>query len=144
MTNPSAKNCLIYSLGRNMTDYTVISRFRNKEQCEFLVNALLKKGKTCYNFCKTPADPLNAEAAPENQMKALEVTENFFDNAHFRKVFQQDLEGLKNARKVILLLPAGISFHIEAGIAYGLGKRLILIGEPEKPERPVSYFSRTL
>ena len=117
-----------------MTDYTVISKFRNKEQCELLVNALLKKGKTCYNFCKTPADPANPQGKPEEQMKAFESIKNFFNDSHFKKVFQQDLEGLKNAKTVILLLPAGTSAHIEAGIAYGLGKRLILIGEPEKPE----------
>lgn len=35
---------------------------------------------------------------------------------------------------MILLLPAGTSAHIEAGIAFGLGKKLILIGKPEKPE----------
>jgi hypothetical protein len=35
---------------------------------------------------------------------------------------------------VILLLPAGTSAHIEAGIAFGLKKKLILIGIPEKPE----------
>ena len=33
-----------------------------------------------------------------------------------------------------MLLPAGNSVHMEAGIAYGWGKKLVLIGEPEKPE----------
>ncbi|MCK5490384.1 MAG: hypothetical protein KAI67_00935, partial [Candidatus Pacebacteria bacterium] len=49
-------------------------------------------------------------------------------------LFRKDLDGLKNAEKIILLLPAGTSAHIEAGIAYGLEKPLVLIGEPEKPE----------
>jgi len=43
---------------------------------------------------------------------------------------------------VILLLPAGISAHIEAGIAYGLGKEPILIGQPEKPESLYLIFKK--
>jgi hypothetical protein len=117
-----------------MTDYTLISRFRNKEQCELLIEKLSQKGKTCYNFCSLPADPNNADAHPEEQMKALESVQDFYNDAYFKKVFEEDLEGLKNAEKVILLLPAGTSAHMEAGIAFGLGKSLILIGEPEKPE----------
>ncbi|KKP31410.1 MAG: hypothetical protein A2312_01435 [Candidatus Staskawiczbacteria bacterium RIFOXYB2_FULL_32_9] len=117
-----------------MTDYTILSKFRNKEQCEFLVKKLVEKGKTCYSFCDTPADPQNPDADPEKQMQAFELTNNFFDDKYFIHVFEKDLNGLKNAQKVIVLLPAGNSVHIEAGIAYGLDKPLILIGEPEKPE----------
>jgi nucleoside 2-deoxyribosyltransferase len=59
---------------------------------------------------------------------------DFHNDEYYKKVFEDDLEGLKNAEKVILLLPAGTSAHMEAGIAFGLGKPLILIGEAEKPE----------
>ena len=62
-------------------------------------------------------------------MNALEQTQNFFQDPYIRKIFEVDLAGLKNAETVIMLLPAGTSVHMEAGIAYGLGKRLIL---PEK------------
>lgn len=40
----------------------------------------------------------------------------------------------RNADTVILLLPAGLAAHMEAGVAFGLNKKLILIGEVEKPE----------
>jgi len=117
-----------------MTDYTILSKFRNKENCELLVKKLEEKGKRCYNFCNMPADPENPEADPEEQMKKFEATEDFYNDTYFKKIFEEDLDGLKNAEKVIVLLPAGNSVHIEIGIAYGLGKPLILIGEPEKPE----------
>ncbi|MDZ7611722.1 MAG: hypothetical protein U5L10_03080 [Candidatus Moranbacteria bacterium] len=117
-----------------MTDYTVISKFRNKEQCQYLIDKLREKGKTCFSFLDMPADPNNPEGDAEEQMKAFESTKDFFNNEHFQKIFKKDLGGLKNAREVIMLLPAGNSAHMEAGIAYGLGKKLILIGEPEKPE----------
>ena len=117
-----------------MTDYTIISRFRNKERCEYLVGELKRRGKTCYSFCETPADPDRPEAPAEEQMEQFEQTDDFYNDKYFQYIFQKDLDGLKNAQNVILLLPAGTSAHIEAGIAYGLGKHLILIGQPAKPE----------
>jgi len=48
-----------------MTDYTIISKFRNKDNCDLLVKKLKEKGKTCYNFCDTPADPNNPVGKPE-------------------------------------------------------------------------------
>ena len=117
-----------------MTDYTIISKYRNKNQCDLLVKKLQNLGRTCYNFCEFPADPNNPDADPDEQMNAFEKVSDFYNDEHFQYVFKKDLDGLKNANTVIMLLPAGNSVHMEAGIAYGLGKRLILIGEPEKPE----------
>lgn len=117
-----------------MTDYTVISKYRNKNQCELLVKKLQNLGKTCFNFCEVPADSNNPEVNPEEQMKAFENVSDFYNDEYYQYVFKTDLDGLKNADIVIMLLPAGNSVHMEAGIAYGLGKPLILIGEPEKPE----------
>jgi hypothetical protein len=117
-----------------MTDYTILAKFRSKDLCEELVKELEKRNKTCYNFCTKPADPKKPESSPEEQMKTFEKTKDFFDNPYFKEVFETDLDGLKNAKNVIVLLPAGNSVHIEAGIAFGLGKNLILIGKPEKPE----------
>ncbi len=117
-----------------MFDYSIVSRFRNKEQVELLVDKIKARGKTCYNFCAKPADPSNPDAHPEDQMRAWESTPDFVNHPYFREIFETDLSGLKEAQAVILLLPAGTSAHIEIGIAYGLGKKCILIGEPEKPE----------
>ena len=124
-----------------MTDYTIISKFRNKDQCERLIEKLRAKGKTCYDFCAAPADPNNPKAQPEEQMKTLESVVDFYNDEYFQHVFKKDLEGLEKAKKVIMLLPAGTSVHIEAGIAYGLGKPLILIGESEKPETLYLIFN---
>lgn len=117
-----------------MTDFSIISRYRNKDRFETLIGGIIKKGKTCYNFFDIPSDPNDPEADAETQMKSFEKVKDFFNDRHFKRLFINDLNGLKNAEKVILLLPAGTSAHIEAGIAYGLGKPLVLIGEPEKPE----------
>lgn len=125
-----------------MTDYTIISKYRNKAQCEWLVKKLEERGKTCYNFCATPADPTNPTAHPDEQMQKTENQKEFLNDAYTKAVFAKDLDGLKAAKRVIVLMPAGASTHIEAGIAYGLGKPLILIGEPEKQESLYFIFSQ--
>ncbi len=117
-----------------MTDFTVLAKFRNKEKVKNLVKKIKARGYSCYNFSDTPADPKNPKADAESQMNNFEKTKNFFENDNFKYIFKKDLQGLKEAKNVIVLLPVGNSVHIEAGIAYGLGKKLILIGEPEKPE----------
>lgn len=117
-----------------MTDYTVLSKFRNKEKTDFLIDKIREKGFTCYNHMDIPADPNNPDAPVEEQMKVFDSVKDFYNDEYFQYVFETDLNGLKNAEKVIVLLPAGNSVHIEAGIAYGLGKLLILIGEPEKAD----------
>ncbi len=118
----------------HMTDYIVIGRFRNKENTQALVAAIRAKGKTCYDFAAKPADPLNPTAPGHAQMEALESHPDFLNDPVHRDHYEKDLAGLRGAETVVLLLPAGTSAHIEAGIAFGLGKRLVLIGTPEKPE----------
>lgn len=125
-----------------MTDYTVLAKFRNKEQVECLIEAIRRKGFSCYNFCDTPVDPNKKGDSPQQQMDAFEKVKDFHNNEHFKYIFEKDLKGLKEANKVIVLLPAGNSVHIEAGIAYGMGKELILIGEIEKPESLYLIFEK--
>ena len=123
------------------TEYSIITKFRNKDQFDLLWAGLQQKWKSCYNLFEIPADPLNPNADIEEQMKVFDATENFFENDHFKMMFDQDLAGLKNAEKIIVLLPAWVSVHIEAGIAYGLWKHLILIGKPEKAESLYLIFN---
>ncbi len=127
-----------------MTDYTVLGKFRNKENVEKLVFGLRRRGKSCYNFCDLSVDENDPDINPEKHMEKFEAVENFYEDKYYWKIFKRDLRALKNAEKVIVLLPAGNAVHIEAGIAYGLGKPLILIGEPEKPETLYLIFSREI
>ena len=117
-----------------MTDYTVIGKFRNARNVRALIAAIRNQGKTCYDFTDKAADPSHPDAPFEDQMITLERHPDFLNDSVHRYHYERDLDGLKKANTVILLLPAGTSAHIEAGIAFGLGKKLILIGKPEKPE----------
>lgn len=46
-----------------------------------------------------------------------------------KTIFKHDMEGERSSKNFLLVLPAGKSAHIEAGIAYGLGKKCYAIGE---------------
>ena len=132
---------IVYNPRTMKTDYTIISSYRNKDRVVELVQALNDHEYSCYNFCDEPSDPKNPDAHPEEQMKVFEATKNFYDDPHFQKLFKRDLDGLRNANVVILLQPCGLAAHMEAGIAFGLGKRSIMIGKPIKPETLYLMFS---
>ncbi len=55
-------------------------------------------------------------------------------------LFHSDLEGEKNSRNLLLVLPAGKAAHIESGIAYGLGKKCYAIGEYEATDTLYNIF----
>lgn len=55
-------------------------------------------------------------------------------------MFHNDLEGEKNSKNLLLVLPAGKAAHIEAGIAYGLGKKCYAIGEYEATDTLYNIF----
>ena len=116
------------------TDYIVIGRVRNSENIQRLVDGIEAKGYSCYNFLHKPAAPDTPDLSWEEQMKILESHPDFWNDSVHRDHFETDMSGLRNAETVVMLLPAGMAAHMEAGVSYGLNKNMILIGEVEKPE----------
>jgi hypothetical protein len=126
--------------------YTIISRWRNREGVEELTNKIRQKGKTVYSFIEGDGSEHELKDSeqkyhPEEFMKKYESIPDWKNDPAVREIFEIDLEAMKNAETVILLLPAGKSAHIEAGIAYGTGKKLILIGEQKETESLYLIFN---
>ena len=65
------------------------------------------------------------------------------NDQYVRKVFESDMDGEINSKVFVMLQPTGKSCHIEAGVAYGLGKRCILIGEQKEAESLYLIFSES-
>ena len=65
------------------------------------------------------------------------------NDPYVKEVFQNDMDGEKNSEAFIMLLPVGKSCHIEAGVAYGLGKKCILVGEQKEAESLYLIFSES-
>jgi len=125
--------------------YFIASRYRNKNEVLDLARKLRQKGKTVYCFIESEASIKNLgdlDANAEDAMKKFESITNWATSPAVREVFEMDMEALKNSETVILLLPAGKSAHLEAGVAYGLGKNLILIGDQKEAESLYLIFNR--
>lgn len=113
--------------------YFIASRWRNRDQVLELVKKLRAKGKTVYCFLEAPHAVHRVKNDPEEDMKQFE-TRNWQNDAYVKEVFHNDMEAEKESKTLIMLLPAGKSAHIEAGAAYGMGKKCILIGEQKEAE----------
>ena len=114
-------------------DYFVSSRWRNKDQIQELTEKLRARNKTVYSFLEGKAAGKYSGQNAEEFMKKFEK-KDWQKDLYVKAVFNEDLDGLKNSKSFILLLPAGNSCHLEAGIAFALNKKCILIGEAEKAE----------
>ena len=123
------------------TNYMVIGRTRNSENILRLVKGIEDKGFSCYNFLSKPCTPESADLPWEEQMNILESHEDFWNDVNHRNHFEADMDALKNSETIILLLPAGMAAHMEAGVAFGLNKKLIMVGQVEKPETLYLMFN---
>ena len=56
------------------------------------------------------------------------------------KIFNEDLDAQKSSKNFLLVLPAGKSGHIEAGISYGMGKKCYAIGEFDATDSLYNIF----
>lgn len=120
---PAILTCMNYQ-------YFIASRFRNKQAILDLTQKLRQKGKTVYCF----VEEYDNSETPEEYMEKFENIPNWREDASVKAMFEKDMQALKDSESLVLLLPAGKSAHVEAGAAYGMGKRCILIGEQKEAE----------
>lgn len=114
-------------------DFFVSGRWRNRDNVLALAKRIRDKGKTVYCFLEASHSIARVNDDPETSMQEFEKLDWRHD-PYVQEVFRNDMEGEKNSEKFIMLLPVGKSCHIEAGVAYGLGKECILIGELTEAE----------
>ncbi|MEK7644356.1 MAG: hypothetical protein AAB390_03590, partial [Patescibacteria group bacterium] len=104
-------------------DYFIAGKYRNKENVLDLTRRLREKGKSVYCFAESMASINHVgeiDVDGENAMKRFESIHDWWNDSRVQDVFRTDLEAEKNSDNFVLLMPAGKSVHIEAGIAYGL------------------------
>jgi len=118
-------------------DYFIASRFRNKQAVLELTRLLREKGKTVYCF----VEDYDEVSTPEEYMQTFENTPDWKNAPVVREMFEKDMTALRNSDTFILLLPAGKSAHVEAGAAYGMGKKCIVIGEQKEAESLYLIFN---
>ncbi len=122
--------------------YFVSGRWRNRNNVRELANKIREKGKTAYCFLDAGHSNHRLEKNPEESMKEFEAIKNWREDKYVKQIFENDMDGLRQSEVFVMLLPAGKSCHIEAGVAFGLGKRSILIGEQTKTESLYLIFDK--
>jgi hypothetical protein len=123
-------------------DYFVSGRWRNRDNVLALVNKLRERGRAVYCFLESDYNVERVQTDPEEAMRQFEATPDWRHDAFVRTVFERDMAGLRDSERLVMLLPAGRSCHIEAGAAYGMGKECILIGDQPEAESLYLVFAR--
>lgn len=113
----------------NKYDFFIAGRARNKENILEICDLFDKYEISYYCFLKYEDNwgYGNKGQTPEERQKEFESLDLKDDIV--LNLFNSDMKGEKNSKNLLLVLPAGKAAHIEAGIAYGLGKKCYAIGE---------------
>jgi hypothetical protein len=120
-------------------DYFVAGRWRNHRNITPIVEKIRASGKKVYYFVENQYDAydINADLEPDDldaKMTEEEQMKDWRVDPLFRKIFETDMQGLKEAKAIVVVFPIGFSVHMELGAAYGMGKKCYGIGQPEKAE----------
>lgn len=126
----------------NKYDFFIAGRARNKENILRICDLFDKNNISYYCFLKNEKDwgYGNSSQTPEERQKKFESLDLKSDVV--LKLFETDMEGERNSENLLLVLPAGKAGHMEAGIAYGLGKKCYAIGEYEATDTLYNIFEK--
>lgn len=124
----------------NKYEFFIAGRARNKENILRICDIFDKHNISYYCFIKNESDwgYGNKNQTPEERQQEFESLGLKSDIV--LKLFNDDLEGEKSSKNLLLVLPAGKAAHIESGIAYGLGKKCYAIGEYEATDTLYNIF----
>lgn len=127
-------------------DFFVAGRWRNKDAVQEVLDAVRAAGKTAYCFIENTYDGEDLSFNPDSKddieatMQASEAMDQ--DHPMIRKIFDNDITGERESDTFLLILPAGNAAHIEAGVAYGMGKKCYAVGKLEKTETLYCIFDK--
>ena len=109
--------------------FFIAGRTRNRENILNVCKIFEDLNISHYCFLKNEASHKGAGLDINDSHLADTFESLGLDNPRVRTIFEHDLDGEKNSENFLIVLPAGKSAHIEAGIAYGMGKKCYAIGE---------------
>ena len=126
----------------NKYEFFIAGRARNKENILNICKIFDKYNISYYCFLKDQNNwgyGLNMQTSEERQkeFESLNLKSDIVLN-----IFNKDLEGEKSSKNFLLILPAGKAAHIEAGIAFGLGKKCYAIGDYEATDSLYNIFDK--
>lgn len=114
--------------------FFIASPWRNKPEVDRLSEKLEEMGHSVYSFAKSGANLLTGQPIEDEMREFTEALMKWKEDDRIANIAESEIQALRESDIVILLLPAGDSSHMEAGIGFGMGKRTVLIGPVMKPE----------
>lgn len=122
-------------------DFFVSGRWRNRDNVLDLARKIREKEYSVYCFLEAEHAVNRINNDPHEDMRNFEKRD-WRNDPYVKQVFENDMDGERNSDTFVMLLPVGKSCHIEAGVAYGLGKKCILIGEQKEAESLYLIFDK--
>lgn len=99
-----------------------------------LTDALVARGHAACSFIDNGANLATGRSVVEEVKQFGHSMADWEDDPLIGRIFESEMRALRESDAVILLEPAGRSSLAEAGIAYGMGKRVVLVGLVDHPE----------
>ena len=113
-------------------EFFIAGKTRNKENILKICDLFDQYHISYYCFLKNEDSMGSYGEEGQNEFEQMKVFESLdLKSDVVLKIFHEDLDNEKASRNLLLVLPAGKSGHMEAGIAYGWGHTCYAIGEME-------------
>lgn len=114
--------------------FFIASPWRNKDAVRTFAAALTQRGYLAYSYLDSGANLATGRSVVDELKAFSHSMTDWEDNPFIANIFESEMKALRECDAVILLAPAGYSSLTEAGIAYGMGKKVMLVGLVEHPE----------
>lgn len=128
----------------NMKIY-ISSSWKNRERVRILANKIREHLQfevydfTDSNCRKTPEIP--PERFPDNFDPVKHIYKNYIRSViEWQQAVEENKQAIINCDLVVLMLPCGNDAHADAYFGLGLGKKLVVCGQPRKNERSTTHL----
>ena len=120
--------------------FFIAGRARNRENILKICEIFDELKLSYYCFLKEESYSSYGNENQDAETKQKEFESYGLKSEKVIEIFNKDMEAEKNSDNFIMVLPAGKSGHIEAGVAYGLGKKCYAIGEFDATDSLYNIF----
>lgn len=125
-------------------DFFVAGRWRNRDAIAAVLAVLDHAGFSSYCFIRNSYSGILSEFGDSQDAHRLAASMEAadLDDPRIGAVFAADMAAQRAAKRFLIVMPAGLAAHIEAGVSYGLGKPCYSVGPAMKTESLYRVFER--